>query len=203
MDHILNPYSKLFLVALVCISFSNCERDAVVDATPVAYILGSEQRYLPESVALPADTRYANTRVATYYASGVQQYRAKEIPGSYPIAYEWTFVAPQADLYDGTNRKVGTHGAGPLWRTLQGDSIMGQHFSPARTAPADDAASIDWLLLKPKEGTLPTGIFTDVTYIQRIATKGGKAPVAAPTRAGETVEVHYEAVYRFSKIDPK
>jgi hypothetical protein len=64
-------------------------------------------------VDVPENLPYGNTRVATYYAVGVQKYKAREKAGSYPLAYEWVFVAPQADLYDATNAKVGTHGAGP------------------------------------------------------------------------------------------
>ncbi|HEX7844800.1 MAG TPA: DUF3455 domain-containing protein, partial [Chitinophagaceae bacterium] len=82
------------------------------------------------------------------------------------------------------------------------DSIFAQQFSPARTAPSPDAGSIDWLLLKPKAGTTPTGIFADVDYIQRIATKGGKAPLTAPASINETVDVKYKTVYRFTKINP-
>ena len=82
------------------------------------------------------------------------------------------------------------------------DSIFGQQFSPARTAPSPDPESIDWLLLMPKVGTIPTGIFADVDYIQRIATKGGKAPLTPPTSLSETVEVKYKTVYRFTKINP-
>jgi hypothetical protein len=51
----------------------------------------------------------------------------------------------------------------------------------------------------PKIGKAPTGIFADVSYIQRIATKGGKAPATAPVSASDTIDVHYTAVYRFTK----
>jgi hypothetical protein len=54
----------------------------------------------------------------------------------------------------------------------------------------------------PKIGKTPTGKFSDVDYIQRIATNGGKAPAQLPLSAGETVDVPYTAVYRFSKINP-
>ena len=54
----------------------------------------------------------------------------------------------------------------------------------------------------PKVGTTPTGIFADVDYIQRIATKGGKAPLTLPANIDETVDVKYKAVYRFTKINP-
>lgn len=162
---------------------------------PAAHIAASEKLVIPAIVALPAST----TRVATYYAEGVQKYSAREKAGSNPTTYEWVFIAPQADLYDATNAKVGSHGAGPFWELTSGDKIFAQHFTPAKAVPSPDAESIDWLLLMPKAGTTPTGIFAGVNYIQRIATKGGKAPTTPPSSASETAEVKYKAVYRFSK----
>lgn len=162
-----------------------------------AHIAASENLLIPAAVELPENPN-GNSRVATYYAVGVQKYRAREKAGS-PGVYEWVFVAPQADLYNFNNDKIGTHGAGPFWSISPLDSIFAQHFSPARTAPSEDPDSIDWLLLRTKDGTTPTGIFEDVDYIQRIATKGGKAPLAPPTSATETVDVKYKTVYRFSK----
>jgi hypothetical protein len=170
--------------------------------SPAAHIIASENLTIPAIVSVPENLPNGNTRVVTYYAVGVQKYKARIKAGSDPVSYEWVFVAPQADLYDITNAKVGTHGAGPFWSTSPFDSIFGQQFSPARTAPSPDPESIDWLLLMPKIGTTPTGIFADVDYIQRIATKGGKAPLTPPVSLAETVEVKYRTVYRFTKINP-
>jgi hypothetical protein len=170
--------------------------------SPAAHIAASEKLVIPAAIDLPANLPNGNTRVATFYAEGVQKYIAQQIAGSNPVTYQWVFVAPQADLYDATNAKVGTHSAGPTWQLSAFDSIYGQQYSPPKTAPSPDAGSIDWLLLKPKTGTTPTGIFTNVAYIQRIATKGGKAPATPPSRANETVQVNYKAVYRFTKINP-
>jgi hypothetical protein len=170
--------------------------------SPAAHIASSESLIIPASVSVPENLPYGNTRVATYYAVGVQKYKARIKSGADPVAYEWVFVAPQATLYDITNAEVGNHGAGPFWTISPLDSIFAQQFSPARTAPSEDPESIDWLLLMPKIGTTPTGIFADVDYIQRIATKGGKAPLAPPTNINETVEVKYKAVYRFTEINP-
>jgi hypothetical protein len=166
-----------------------------------AHIAASENLVIPASVAVPENLPNGNTRVATYYAVGVQKYKARIKPGSNPVTYEWVFVAPQAVLYDITNAKVGTHGAGPFWEISSADSIFAQQFSPARTAPSTDPESIDWLLLMPKTGTAPTGIFAGVDYIQRIATKGGKAPLTAPTSLTQTVDVKYKTVYRFTRIN--
>jgi len=169
--------------------------------SPAAHISASENLAIPASVSVPENLPNGNSRVATYYAIGVQKYKARIKAGSYPVAYEWIFVAPQADLYDVTNAKVGTHGAGPFWQISPLDSIFAQQFNPARTSPSEDPESIDWLLLMPKTGTAPTGIFADVDYIQRIATKGGKAPLTPPANLSETIDVKYKAVYRFTRIN--
>ena len=166
---------------------------------PAAHIAASENLEIPAAVSVPENLPNGNTRVATYYAVGVQKYKARIRAGSDPVTYEWVFVAPQADLYDITNVKVGNHGAGPFWTISALDSIFAQHFVPARTAPGDDPESIDWLLLMPKAGTIPTGIFADVDYIQRIATKDGKAPLISPTSLTQTAAVKYKAIYRFTK----
>ncbi|HET9747637.1 MAG TPA: DUF3455 domain-containing protein [Chitinophagaceae bacterium] len=169
--------------------------------SPAAHIAASENLAIPAAVSVPDNLPNGNTRVATYYGLGVQKYKARIKAGSDPVAYEWVFVAPQADLYDITNTKVGTHGAGPFWTTSSSDSIFAQHFTPARTAPSEDPESIDWLLLKPKAGTTPTGIFAEVDYIQRIATKGGKAPLTPPASITDTADVKYKTVYRFTKMN--
>jgi len=169
--------------------------------SPAAHISASENLAIPASVNVPENLPNWTSRVATYYAVGVQKYKARKKSGSDPVVYEWVFVAPKADLYDIFNANVGTHGAGPFWQISPLDSIFGQQFTPAKTAPSEDPESIDWLLLMPKIGTTPTGIFADVDYIQRIATKGGKAPLTPPSDIDETIDVKYKAVYRFTKIN--
>jgi hypothetical protein len=223
MYHQPNHFRKSLLIATVFFtSLIACKKDVVVSSqhqelntsaanvnlsleangnSPAAHIAASETLIIPASVAIPENLPNGNTRVATFYAVGVQKYKARIKAGNDPVAYEWVFVAPQADLYDITNAKVGVHGAGPFWATSSLDSIFGQQFSPARTAPSPDPESIDWLLLMPKVGTTPTGIFAEVDYIQRIATKGGKAPLTPPTSLTETVDVKYKTVYRFTKIN--
>ena len=167
---------------------------------PAYHIAKSEKLDIPEAVQVPANPPGGNTRVATYFAEGVQKYKAQQKAGSEPGTYEWVFVAPEADLYDKTNKKIGTHSAGPSWQLFgSADSIFAQQFSPPKTAASTDPSSIDWLLLMPKAGKIPTGIFANVAYIQRIATQGGKAPVNPPVSLTETVEISYTAVYRFTR----
>lgn len=197
------PYHKLIMASLfLSVAFVACERDNEIDTNSPAYhIAESEKLILPAAVELPGNAPGGNSRIVTYFAEGVQKYKSQQKAGS-PGVYEWVFVAPQADLYDATNAKVGTHSAGPTWQLSPFDSIAAQHFATPKTAASPDPNSIDWLLLMPKSGKVPTGIFADVTYIQRIATKGGKAPSALPTGANETAEVKYIAVYRFARKNP-
>jgi len=182
--------------------FVGCKHDHNFPSSPAGQIAASENLIIPDAVAVPVNSPNGNTRVITFYAKGFQLYKAKKVEGSDPAIFEWSFVAPKADLYDHSNKKVGNHGAGPFWTISPADSIFGQAFTPAKTAPADDAGSIDWLLLMTKDGKTPTGVFADVDYIQRIATKGGKAPAQAPANANSTAEVPYEAIYRFTKRNP-
>ena len=171
------------------------------DSTPLHYITESEAMTLPAAVELPQHSN-GYTRTATFYATGVQMYRAVQKAGSNPVSYEWVFVAPKADLYNITNKKVGTHGAGPFWQLSAADSIFAQPHNPPKSALSPNGNSIDWLLLVPKAGKIASGQFAGTDYIQRMATTGGKAPVTLPQHANETAEVPYTAIYRFSRKNP-
>jgi hypothetical protein len=197
-------FKSILIPALLITSVVACSRDKETDTnSPAWHIAESEKLAIPATIDLPANSPGGNTRVATFFAEGVQKYRSQQVAGSNPATFEWVFVAPEANLYDATNTKVGTHTAGPTWQ-LSGvaDSIYGQQFNPARFAVSPQPTSIDWLLLMPKTGKAPTGIFANVLYVQRIATSGGKAPTTLPASAGETIEVKYTAIYRFTKRNP-
>src|SRR5258706_1468364 len=193
----------LFLTAiLVALFMSSCKKEKGPDSnSPAFHISESEKLMIPAAIDLPV-SQNGYTRVATFFARGVQKYKSQQKAGTNPAGYEWVFVAPEADLYDATNNKVGTHSAGPAWQLTGGtDSLYGQQVSPPKTAPSPDPASIDWLQLMPKTGKTTTGIFANVSYIHRIATAGGKAPATAPVSATETKDVPYTAVYRFTKAN--
>src|SRR5688572_3053769 len=176
-----NYFSKLFLLsAFVSIVFIACEPDNdPYNGSPAQQIAASEYLVIPTAVDLPLEPHATYTRVATYYAKGVQKYKAQAKAGS-PGIFEWVLAGPDAKLYDASNKKVGSHGFGPHWEISPADSIFAQHFAPQRTSPSPEPNTVDWLLLMPKVGKTPTGIFADVDYIQRIATQGGKAPATPP-----------------------
>src|SRR6266478_3305890 len=104
-------------------------------------------------------------------ARGVQIYECrarKDQPG----AYEWAFVAPEADLFDGRGRKVGRHYAGPHWESVDGSKILG---TVKERAEAPVAGAIPWLLLTAKS-VGPDGAFSRITSVQRVNTRGGAPP---------------------------
>ena len=64
------------------------------------------------------------------------------------------------------------------------------------TGCTPDPTAIAWLLLS-KFRTEGNGIFSKVTFIQRVNTTGGLAPLAPGLIDGETKEIPYTAEYYF------
>jgi hypothetical protein len=125
-------------------------------------------------------------------AKGVQIYECR---ASKAGAYEWAFVAPEADLFDTTGKPIGRHYAGPHWEASDGSKIAGAVKARAE-APASSA--IPWLLLGTKSvGT--AGSFSKVTSVQRVNTVGGVAPKVGCSQdnAGTPARIPYTADYYF------
>ena len=124
-------------------------------------------------------------------ADGVQIY-ACEAKGS---SFEWVFKSPEANLFDRSGRRVGTHFAGPSWKTEDGTSIVGEIVAKQ---DAPEKGAIPWLLLRAKshEGTGP---LADTAFIRRADTKGGAAPGSGcdPTQSGTQARMRYSATYQF------
>jgi Protein of unknown function (DUF3455) len=125
-------------------------------------------------------------------AKGVQIYecRAKKDQAG---AYEWAFVAPEADLFDTNGNKIGRHYAGPHWESTDGSKIAG---TVKANSDAPQADAIPWLLLVTKS-VGPQGSFSKITSIQRVNTAGGVAPktVCAQSTVGTTARIPYTADY--------
>jgi Protein of unknown function (DUF3455) len=108
----------------------------------------------------------------------------------------WVFVSPSATLYAdaGAHGQVATHFGGPTWKSNSGGTVVGTVLE--RCTP--DAASIPWLSLSGvNEGP---GIFSKVTFIQRLNTVGGNAPSTPGSFVGEEADVPYTADYLFYKV---
>lgn len=129
--------------------------------------------------------------VLTVKGDGVQIYVCKQVDG----AAKWVFQAPEAKLLDASGKEVGSHGAGPFWKSADGSLVKGQVVSSSKAPEAGDVA---WLLLKASahEGE---GVFSKVEYIRRSETHGGAAPNSGcdAEHLNATVRVPYTATYAF------
>jgi Protein of unknown function (DUF3455) len=122
---------------------------------------------------------------------GVQIYTCQEGV----TQFAWTLKAPEAELFDTSGKPFGKHFAGPSWQANDGSQIIGK---AAASAPSPDPDSIPWLLVTVVNRS-GEGVLARVTSIQRLNTKGGKAPSFGcdSAHAGQEVRVPYSADYLF------
>lgn len=126
----------------------------------------------------------------TVAAHGVQIYECRATAGAAPA---WTFVAPEADLFDASGRRIGTHGAGPFWQHEDGSRFTG---TVRARADAPQPKAIPWLLLSAtKQGS--DGVFSRVSSVQRLNTVDGQPPAAGcdSTALGKRAQMQYRADY--------
>jgi hypothetical protein len=154
---------------------------------------------VPSAIGVPA----GNVLALHDHAIGAQVYTctASSAADAGAPTYSWVLKAPDAVLYDASFNQVGTHGMGPNWTsTVDGSVVIGM-----KLAQADAAASgaVPWLLLQATS-TSGTGVFTKVTYVQRLNTNGGTAPGTGcdATTAGMDTRVRYSGDYFFYTAAP-
>jgi hypothetical protein len=126
------------------------------------------------------------------YARGVQIYRWN--------GATWDFVAPNASLFAEENYfgEIGNHYVGPTWESKSGSKVVGRRVTGTGCTP--DTTAIPWLLLE-RVTSSGAGIFSKVTFIQRVNTTGGMAPTTQGSFVGEINEVAYTAEYYFYRPD--
>ena len=136
----------------------------------------------PESLQPPGGQHL----VAHAHASGQQIYVCD---GS-----KWILRGPDAKLFDEAGRTVGSHFIGPTWQWSDGSQVTGKAIASA----TPDPESIPWLLLTATNHT-GDGVMKNVSSIQRLQTKGGKAPAQAcdASHRGEQARSSYTADYFF------
>jgi hypothetical protein len=146
---------------------------------------GAQQ--VPAALQAPANEQL----VVQVHAKGDQIYSCT-VDGAQP---GWTLKAPEAQLFDKDGKTFGKHFAEPSWEASDGSRVVGKG---AANVPSPDAESIPWLLVKVVSHA-GEGVLARVTSIQRINTKGGKAPASGcdAAHAGQEVHVAYSADYLF------
>jgi hypothetical protein len=142
---------------------------------------------VPQQIQPPAKEKL----LLQVHAKGDQVYTCK----SDAAQFNWTLKAPDAQLFDKEGKPFGKHFAGPSWEASDGSRVTGKAVA---NAPSPDADSIPWLLVNivTHDGS---GVLSSATTIQRINTKGGKAPASGcdASHVGQEVRVPYSADYLF------
>lgn len=150
------------------------------------------QDSLPDTIKVPAGNKVAMETVGV----GEITYECRDKANA-PGQTEWFFVGPKAVLNDRGGKQVGTYYGPPAtWESKDGSKLTATQVA---VAPAG-AGNIPYQLVKANPA-MGSGAMTGVTYIQRVALKGGAAPAAACSAAnkGERQIVKYQADYIFWK----
>ncbi len=149
---------------------------------------------VPEEIRVPA----GHQLVCKMEAKGVQIYES--VVGKNG-ALEWKFEGPLADLSDQAAGKLGIHYYGPSWEAVDGSKVKKDDDKKAKSVDAPKKATdLPWLLVPVKSddaANAKPGTLSNVVYVQRLSTSGGKAPAALPKRAGSKIAVPYTAEYYF------
>lgn len=156
-------------------------------ATTPAFALLEPQGLAPR-LAAPASERPA----FMLSGNGVMIYQCKATLAN-PNVYAWYFVAPDATLYDGAHE-------------------VARMATPNTLESLDDASSLSGVLraAQPSPGALPwtlsqaqpvgeTGLFADVSSMQRVNTRGGLPPAGGCNADNDGAEsrVAFSADYYF------
>jgi Protein of unknown function (DUF3455) len=157
-------------------------------ATTIAILpLSSPAQQVPPQLQPPANEQL----LLQVHAKGDQVYICQEGV----TQFAWTLKAPDAQLFSKEGKALGKHFAGPSWEATDGSRVTGKAIA---NAPSQDPDAIPWLLVNvvSHEGN---GVLSRATTIQRLNTKGGKAPATGCDSAhmGQEVRVPYSADYLF------
>jgi Protein of unknown function (DUF3455) len=150
-------------------------------------ILSGLAAQVPQQLQPPANEHL----LLQVHAKGDQVYTCKVDAAQ----FAWTLKTPDAQLFDENGKSFGKHFAGPSWEANDGSRVTGKAVA---NAPSPDANSIPWLLVNiiAHEGS---GVLARATTIQRLNTKGGKAPASGcdTSHVGQEVRAPYTADYLF------
>jgi len=154
-------------------------------STVLSFSAAAQQ--VPQQIQPPAKEQL----LLQVHAKGDQVYTCKSDAGQFTL----TLKAPDAQLFDKDGKAFGKHFAGPSWEASDGSRVTGKAIA---NAPSPDADSIPWLLVNilSHDGS---GVLSRATTIQRLNTKGGKAPASGcdASHVGQEVRVPYSADYLF------
>ncbi len=155
----------------------------------------AESFELNNATLIPAQIRVppGYSPALSTHAIGDQIYQCALTKGN----YNWVLQAPDAKLFDAKGQVVGNHYFGPVWEYKEGSRIVGRVINKFDVNPD---SSISWLLVQviAHKGK---GVFSDISYINRVSTQGGLPPKTGcnENHLGSEKRVAYKADYIFYK----
>ena len=194
----------LVMSILAAISFQTANAAATVEVFPVqstASVIpvaqnGTQNDAKNKLPDVPAKLKVpsGNALILKAPAKGVQIYVCQPKAND-NSKFEWTLKAPEATLFNEAGASIGKHYGGPTWEHKDGSKVVGE---VKERLDSPDSSSIPWLLLSAKADQ-GNGFFSKVTYIQRLNTKGGKAPNTGCelSKKDSTLRVDYTADYYY------
>jgi hypothetical protein len=168
-----------------CIRLFTSATLLVAASTLLSFSVAGQQ--IPHQLQPPADEQL----FLQVHAKGDQVYTCK----SDAAQFTWALKAPDARLFDADDQPFGKHFAGPSWEANDGSRVTGKAVA---SAPSPDDDSIPWLRVKVVSHA-GSGALSRATTIQRINTKGGKAPASGcdASHADQEARAPYSADYLF------
>src|ERR1700687_3705986 len=165
----------------------NHTRRFAVAAVVIFFAFSLAAQQVPQQLQPPAGEHL----LLQVHAKGDQIYTCKGDGAQ----FAWTLRAPEAQLIDKTGKPFGKHFAGPSWEANDGSRVTGKAVA---NAPSPNAESIPWLLVTVVSRS-GEGVLARVTSIQRVNTKGGKAPASGcdAAHADQEERAPYSADYVF------
>jgi hypothetical protein len=178
----------LRLAAMLSLSLAACATDPLPAEV--------ERPDVPETIAVSED----NVVAFVGHAEGVQIYECAASADA-SATLSWRLRAPRAALSDARGVFAMHFGgvdvgspAGPYWQsTRDGSSVHG-----GNAVPSPNPGNVPLLRLDALD-TAGKGMFSDVTFVQRLATVGGVGPTGACASPDSRMEVPYSADYYFYK----
>lgn len=169
-------------ITSACFLFSAC----LVLALPSAHA----QTGVPDAIKVPDGHAISLETVGV----GDITYECRDKANA-PGQTEWFFVGPKAVLNDRSGKPVGNYFGPPAtWQAKDGSTVTGTQLAVAPAAKGD----LPYQLVKanPAQGS---GTMQGISYIQRLATRGGVAPSMDCTvqNKGAQQVVKYQADYVF------
>lgn len=184
-------YGKSALTVLVMVTGTAVMMAACSSVKPPAKEYSQDR--LVEAIRVPA----GHEVVLETTGVGVLNYECRANVAA-TGAVGWALASPKADLIDRTGKTVGSYSGPPAtWTHMDGSTVVG---TQVVLSPVLGSNNIPTQLSKGTPG-MNAGVLQNISYIQRINTKGGQDISKPCTQAdiGDKLTLPYQADYIFWK----